>query len=180
MNKSNIHQLLLLLLLSVFSLHAFAWNRSIELGYGGGHDPNNVRYNNTGFFLSGDMLPLRHTSWTYWSLNGALGQWHSTAPTSQNLTTAAVALALRLYPFTVDLHYPVYVLASAGPALLSNRSFGVNTQGSNFTFQWNGGFGVEFNHLDINLRIVHFSNAHIIHPDQGFNFLTVLSVGYLI
>ena len=75
---------------------------------------------------------------------------------------------------------PSYLLGSAGPAYLSQRQFGENKQGSSVAFQLNGGVGVELNKkIDINLRLSHYSNAHLASPDQGFTVLYLLSIGYL-
>ncbi|MEO8402438.1 MAG: acyloxyacyl hydrolase [Gammaproteobacteria bacterium] len=166
-----------LILLSLFTINAYAWNHSIELGYGYSHDPNQIKYNNSGILLTSDLLSLSRGRYTFWSITGALGQWHSTAPSHQNLTTGAVSLALRLYP--APHYYPAYLLGSLGPALLSSRKFGVNTQGSNLTLQTNIGLGMEFKSFDANLRLAHYSNAHIFSPNEGFNVLYLLSFGYL-
>jgi hypothetical protein len=180
MKKHQLYQALLLILASFFTLNAFAWDHSIELGYGVSHDPNHDQYNNSGFLLSGDIYPFRHTPYTYWSLNAALGQWHSSAPVHRNLNTAAVSLALRYYPFMSGLPYSPYLLGSIGPALLSTRHFGLNTQGANLAFQVNAGAGMEFfEKVDANFRISHYSNAYIFRPDQGFTVLYMFSMGYL-
>lgn len=179
MKKSRTFQTFLFIVLSFFAITSYAWSQSIELGYGYSHDPNNTRYYNSGFLLSGDLIPLMRTPWTYWSINAALGQWNSSAPKDKNLTTAAIPLALRFYPYTIANAYPSYLLGSVGPAFLSSKKFGKNTQGSNLTFQVNVGLGVEINHFDVNLRLVHFSNAHLAKPDQGFSILYLLSIGYL-
>lgn len=179
MKKFNFYQALLFLLLNGFTLTSFAWNHSIELGYGYSHDPNHTRYHNSGFLLTSDLLPLRRTPCTFWSITGALGQWHSSAPKNKFLTTGALSLALRYYPFKAITNDPFYLLGTAGPAYLSNRRFGRNTQAKNLTIQFNLGFGVELNKFDINLRVAHFSNAYIARPDQGFTILYLFSVGYL-
>jgi len=179
MKKFNVYQAILFILLSIYTLTSFAWDHSIELGYGLSHDPNHTKYNNSGFLLTGDLFPLKHTLRTYWSLNGALGQWYSTAPHNKNLTTAALSLALRFYPFVTANKYPSYLLGSFGPAYLSNRKFGANTQAGNLTFQFNAGLGVEFNKIDVNFRLSHYSNAYLARPDQGFTVLYLLSIGYL-
>src|SRR6185312_13445500 len=165
----------ILILFNFFTINAYAWDHSIELGYGYSHDPNNVKYNNSGLLLTTDLLPLSRGRYTFWSITGALGQWHTTAPSHQNLTTGAASLALRLYP--IPKYYPAYFLGSVGPALLSSRKFGVNTQGSNLSLQINLGLGMEIHSFDVNLRLTHYSNAHIFHPDEGFNILYLLSVG---
>lgn len=172
-------QAVLMLLLGLISSTASAWERSLELGYANSHDPNHSRYRNSGVMLSGDFFPLYHSPWTYLSLNAAVGQWWTNAPTNQNLTTGSVGFGLRLYPFTIANIYPVYALGTANGAVLSHRQFGQNKQGSNLTFQVGVGAGIELNQFDINLRWAHFSNAHLAHPDNGYNFLYLLSVGYL-
>jgi lipid A 3-O-deacylase PagL len=178
--KKYLIQILFFISLFFFTLASFAWDHSIELGYGHSHDPNNVKYNNSGFLLSGDLFPFKRTDWTFWSITGSLGQWYSTAPHNKNLTTAALALALRFYPVNIINNDPVYLLGSVGPAYLSSRTFGTNKQGSNIAFQLNAGFGIELNHqYDVNLRLVHYSNAHLANPDHGYNILYLLSIGYL-
>lgn len=169
---------ILLALLSTPFLSAFAWNNSIEFGYGRSHDPNHTKYYNSGYLLSGDFYPIYRSSWTFWSVNASLGHWYTTTPQNKNLTTGAVSLALRVYPFNIS-SYPAYLLGSLGPALMSNRKFGNNTQGSNFTLQTNLGLGIEFCSFDLNLRLEHFSNANLAKPNQGFNILYLLSIGYL-
>lgn len=168
---------ILLSSLLVFSSTTFAWNRSIEVGAGFSHDPNNTKYNNYGLFISGDFYPLWRSCWYRFTLNGALGQWFTTAPKNKNLTTAAAALALRIYPN--DYKYRPYFTGSVGPAILSSKNFGNNEQGSNLAFQTTAGLGIEYKQYDVNLRFVHFSNAYLAHPNNGYNILYVLSVGYL-
>jgi lipid A 3-O-deacylase len=170
-----------LLFLCLITTVSFAWERSVELGYGYSHDSNNTNYNNSGFLLSSDVWPVWRNDLTYWTINGALGQWHTTAPTNNDVTTAAVALALRLYPLCNNMSaYPFYLLGSAGPAYLSHKQYGNNKQGSNLAFQLFAGLGVELNNQwDVNLRAMHYSNGGTSSPNQGYNILYLLSLGYL-
>ena len=177
--KLNIFRLFLLILLTSVTVTSFAWNHSIEFGYGLSHDPNNVKYNNSGFLLSGDMISLKRTPSTFWSMTGSLGQWYSTAPHNKDTTTAALSLALRYYLFKMSKNIPTYLLGSAGPAYLTNQRLGTNTQGSHLAIQTNLGLGIEFKNIDLNLRLVHYSNAGLASPNQGFNILYLLSIGYL-
>ncbi len=181
MKKPTVRQLLLFTFLNMVTLSAFAWTQSVELGYGNSHDPNNIRYRNQAILLSGDIYTITQTPWSHWSITGSLGQWWTSAPYHKNLTTAAASLALRLYPVLSgdEYVYSPYLFASFGPAVLSNRHFGVNTQAKNISIQSNGGFGVEYGHYDFNLRLAHFSNASVWKPNQGFNVLYLFSVGYL-
>ncbi len=165
-------------MLNAFISTSFAWNHSLEIGAGISHDPNNTRYNNYGLLISGDIFPLKRTAHYFWSIGGALGQWHTNSPQHKNLTTIAIPLSLRYY--LGELHcYPAYVFGSVGPAYMSSRQFGKNKQASNLSGQWNLGVGAEFHKIDLNLRFQHFSNAHLGSPDQGFSVLYLLSIGYL-
>lgn len=180
MKRFNLSFISTFISLIFFSIPTFAWDHSIDIGYGVSHDPNHTRYNNSGFLLTSDLYPIKRTPSTFWSLNGALGQWYSTAPHHKYLTTGALSLALRYYPnFTIGDCYPTYFLGTVGPAYLSNRQFGRNKQAGNVTIQFNLGLGVELNHIDLNLRLSHYSNAYIARPDQGFTVLYLLSIGYL-
>lgn len=172
-------RLSLVLVLMLCTSAASAWTRSLEVGYGYSHDPNHTRYYNSGLMLSSDIAPLYRNSWAFLTLNGSVGKWMTTTYINKNLVTVAATLAVRLYPFNSQSGYLPYVVGSAGPAYMSSKNFGLNSQGKNMSGQWTGGFGVEYNHFDVNLRLVHFSNAHLSSPDQGFNILYTLSVGYL-
>ena len=178
MKKSSFYKLACIFILPFITGTTFAWNHSIEIGYGQSHDPNHTRYTNSAFQLSSDLFPLRRTAMTFWSITGTLGQWHTTTPVNQNVTTAAISLALRFYPFILGNSKP-YLLGSAGPAYLSKNKLGLNTQASHGSIQTNLGLGAEFNKFDINLRLAHYSNAGLGHINQGFNVLYLLSVGYL-
>lgn len=72
---------------------------------------------------------------------------------------------------------------SFGPAHLSERQLGRCHQGSNFCFESNLVTGTEIGNqnlsLDINFRLVHFCNAGIAQPNEGFDLVPVLSIGYL-
>lgn len=179
MKKNHFFSAFLSITLSLFSITSFAWNHSVGLGYGFSHDPNNVNYNNSGVLLNSDIFPIHRSPWTFWSINGSVGQWHSSAPVNKNLTTAAISLALRFYPFLIAHKYPAYLLGSVGPAYLSSPRFGTNTQASHGSIQTNLGLGTEFNNIDLNLRLSHYSNAGLGHINQGFNVLYLLSLGYL-
>ncbi len=180
MKNRQIYPALLSLLASFLSLPAFAWDHSIEIGYGQSHDPNHTKYTNSGFMLSGDICPIARAPYTFWSLNGAVGRWRTSTPVHKNLTTAALSVALRVYPFKSEYEYKPYFLGSVGPAYLSSQKFGYNSQAGRLTFQWNLGFGAEFKRIDLNFRLAHFSNAYLAKPDQGFTVLYMLSLGYLI
>jgi hypothetical protein len=179
MKKLIAAKLFLFIFFSLFVTESLAWNYSIDAGYGYSHDPNDSKYHNSGFLLSGDFYPIKRTPLTFWSLNASLGQWHSSAPVNKNVTSAAVSLGLRLYAFQIAHQYPFYFLGTVGPAYISKIRLGTNTQASHATIQTNLGLGAEFNKLDLNFRLAHYSNANLGHPNDGFNILYLLSIGYL-
>jgi hypothetical protein len=168
-----------LLLSFLLCQSVYAWDHSIELGYGYSHDPNHTKYNNSGFLLSGDLYPIHRSPMTFWSVNGSLGQWHTTTPIYKNVTSAAISLGLRLYPFSFANQYPFYFIGTVGPAIISSKQFGLNKQAGCLTFQTNLGIGTEFKSFDVNFRLEHFSNAHLATPNEGYNILYLLSMGYL-
>lgn len=179
MKKKLITYLITILLLTIYHPIVYAWDHSIELGYGYSHDPNHTKYHNSGIFLNSDLLTFCQTCWTLWSINAALGHWYNSAPTHRYLTSGALSLGLRVYPYTNNTSYPFYVFGLAGPAYISSPQFGLNKQAGNLTLQWNLGLGTEIQCFDINLRFVHFSNAYLAKPDHGFSILYTLSIGYL-
>lgn len=174
-------RLLTVSLCLLFSVSALAWDHGVSIGFGTAQDSNHPRYTNSGFFLSSDFMSITQSRWINLTLNGALGQWHTTSDSNKDMFTAALSLALRFYPFDTQTVHPFFI-ASAGPAFISTRRFNDNLQGANVTFQTAGGLGFEFGdarRFDLNLRLIHFSNAGIFDPNNGYNFLYVLSIGYL-
>jgi len=168
-------------LLLGMNFSAWAWNHGISVGYGGGADPNHSQFTNSGVFISGEFASLKKKSWLSLTFNGAVGEWFSTTPAHKNLTTVAASIASRFYIWHSAKFHP-FILASVGPSYLSNKKFGHNTQGSHFSFQSILGVGFELGQqkrLDINLRFVHYSNANLIKPNEGYNIFYVVSVGYL-
>lgn len=161
---------------------SFAWSRGVSIGYGSGADPNHPEYNNSGAFLNAEFTSLVQRSWVNCTINGSLGRWYSNTPVNKDLTTVAASVAFRVYVWNGVGFHP-FLLVSAGPAYLSNRKFGLNTQGMNFAFEsiWGAGFEAgKLHRLDVNLRFVHFSNAYTAKPNEGFNIYYVVSLGILI
>ncbi len=175
------NRIILFFLLFVTTFSAMAWNHGISIGYGGGSDINHHNNTNSGAFLSAEILPIKQKSWLNMTFNGSLGQFYSTAAKNKNLFTTALSLAFRFYGFQSLSTHPFFLI-SAGPAYLSSRKFGDNNQAANFAFQSVIGTGVEIgqkNRADLNVRLVHYSNAYTMKPNQGFNIFYIVSLGYL-
>ena len=168
-------------LLSSAAFSAFSWNHGISLGYGGGSDIRHHTDTNSGAFLSGEITSIKQKDWVNITFNGSLGQFYSSWVANKDLFTAAASLAFRFYPFHTTYTHPFF-LASAGPAYLSNTDFGRNKQAANFAAQSILGAGVEIGkakRVDLNMRLIHYSNAYTMHPNEGFNIFYVVSLGYL-
>lgn len=160
---------------------AFSWNHGISIGYGGGSDINHHTDTNSGEFLNAEILSLKQKNWYNLTLSGDLGNWESSFSQNKHLFTTAVALSFRPYIFNTATVHP-FGLISAGPAYLSERHFGRNSQGANFAFQSIVGAGVELGRekrVDLTLRLIHYSNAYLFNPNQGFNIFYIGSIGYL-
>lgn len=163
------------------SFQASAWNHGISFGYGSATDPNHSSDTNSGYYLSGKLFLLSKRSWYQLTLDGSIGDWKSSTQIHNDLFTTALSADFRIYFFHLSsVHGYAYI--ASGPGYLSNRRFGQNTQASNFAFQSTFGTGLEFGkakRLDLTLNFVHFSNAYLMHPNEGFNIFYVVSVGYL-
>lgn len=169
---------------SLFSMafSAVAWEHGISLGYGNGSDINHHTDTNSGAFLSAEFISIKQKDWLNITFNGSLGQFHSSWRANKDLFTAALSLAFRFYPFyTTNMLHPFFV-ASVGPNYLTRNNFGRNRQAGHFAFQSILGAGLEIGkakRVDLNLRLIHYSNAYLMHPNEGFNIFYVVSLGYL-
>lgn len=181
MKNINLSKITLFCSLCFTACSVFSWNHGVSLGYGGGSDLNHHTDTNSGAFLSGEFLSIKQKDWLNITFNGSLGQFHSSWSANKHLFTAAASLAFRFYPcHTINTH--PFFLASVGPSYLSKNKFGRNRQASNFAFQTIAGAGLEFGkakRVDLNLRLIHYSNAYLMHPNEGFNIFYVASLGYL-
>jgi hypothetical protein len=173
----------IVLFLGVFSaaISASAWNHGVSIGFGGGEDINHSGSYNQGGLLSASFVSMAEKNWLKLTLDGSVGQFHSFTPANKYLTTAAVSAAFRLYPYQSALMHP-YFLVSVGPGYISQRRFGLNNQGAYFAFQSILGLGTEIGYtkrVDLNLKLVHYSNAFLFTPNEGYNIMYVGSIGYL-
>lgn len=168
--------------LCLITVSAFAWQHGVSIGYGQGPDTNHPTYTNSGGFLSAQIMKLKtNNEWYNITMDGSLGDWHTNEPLYQNLWTAALTFAFQAYIFYSNDVHP-YVAFSSGPAFISSRSFGYNSQGANVDFQTSLTTGIELGtkkRANVSLKWVHFSSCYIFRPNKGFNILPILSVGYL-
>lgn len=181
MCKSVFFRMIFTVLLLISACSAMAWNHGISLGYGGGSDINHHNDTNSGEFLSAEFMSLKQKDWLNITFNGSLGNFYSTAAINKHLFTAALSVAFRFYGLTTETLHP-FLLASVGPSYLSHRNFGYNRQAANVAFQSILGAGVEFGkakRVDLNMRLIHYSNAYTMSPNEGFNIFYVVSLGYL-
>lgn len=184
MKFKNLLSLLPGLAICLASSSVYAWKHEISIGYGWGNEVEQD-YLNTAVVLSGKFYKFPVIDKTLIAtIDGSISQLHADTPTYKNLTTAAVALGLRAYFVNPESHkVRPYLGISSGPAYLSNRFFGDRDQGTRLDLQTTLEGGIEFGlknqrSIDINLHLVHYCNAGLATPNQGFNVPFVLSVGY--
>ncbi len=174
------------LILLLWPLSALAWQHGIDVGYGIPASEIDAHYNTYGYYLDAMLyrFPKLDRSLIF-TINTSLGHWLATTEDHNQVTTLALSGAFRGYFVPIDSAYALhpYLLFSAGPAYLSEEQFGENKQGKHVAFQVNFGGGSEIriaqHDFDLNLRLVHFSNGGIFHPNEGYDVVYVLSVGYL-
>ncbi len=163
---------------------AYGWEHEIAVGYGGGKEIQES-YQNRAFILSGKLYKFKKLDNTLIAtIDGSITHLQADTADYKDTTTFSVGLGLRAYFLNPTLHkIRPYLGISSGPNYLTNKQLGNRLQGANFDLRTTLEGGVEFalknNHsLDVNLQLIHYCNAGIAYPNQGFNVPIALSVGY--
>ena len=185
-NKRILFSLCVAVLATLFTLSASAWQHGISSGYGGSKEINK-NYGAYGFFLNGKLYQLKRIDKTMLlTLDVSAAHWRAGTAQNKNLTTLALSGAFRAYFAPPEDHqWRPYLQTTAGLAYLSSKMFGEQAQGSHAALQITLGAGMEValphsdKSLDLNWRLVHFSNAGLFKPNQSLNLLYVFSLGYL-
>jgi outer membrane protein W len=178
-------------LLAIFAMtllftltNAFAWEHEIAAGYGGGKEIEE-NYDNHAFLVSGKLYKFKKLDNTLIAtIDSSITHIYAQADDHQNTTTFSVALALRAYFANPQLHtIRPYLGVSSGPNYLTSNQLGNRKQGANFDLRTTLEGGVEFGlknnrGIDVNLQLIHYCNAGLAYPNQGFNVPLALSVGY--
>lgn len=170
--------------LNGFCTHqALAFQHEILIGYGSGKEVEQSHHNQ-GLVVSAKLhrfYPIDDTLLP--SLDGTLANLYADTKKHKHLLVAACTYALRAFFFKPNEHtLRPYVQASLGPALLSAHTLGNRTQGSLIAVQTTLETGIEIGrgapNLDVNLRLIHYCNIGLFHPNQGINLLPIISIGY--
>lgn len=163
---------------------AFAWRHDITFAYGQGREYSQ-NYNNSGYFIDG-------TLWPYWqidptlifSLHGSVGFWQAHTDINKHNETLALSGAFRAYfiaPSTEKRINP-YLQFAIGPSYLAKHFLGHREQGAHWALQtWiSGGVEWQFHHhrLQASIGLLHYCNAGLATPNQGYNIPLVIGVGY--
>lgn len=169
----------------IISGSALAFSHSISLGYAIPSMESDQIYSHSGIYLNGNFYSYQSADHSLlFTLNASTGYWTAPSDQDNHLMTLGLQPTCRVYFSHNMMHYTrPYLFIGYGPAYLTHKKLGAKEQGANFAFQGDVGGGFEFGKnykgIDINLRMVHFSNANLFTPNQGFDFLYVLSIGYL-
>lgn len=163
---------------------ANAWNYEISGGIGGGPQLNaQPDYNNIGGIVDFVFLNKTIDCKLNFLLDTSAAYWYADSNPGNSTFVGAISPVFRAYfvnPTTS--HYRPFLQVAAGPAFTSSTTLGTETQGSHFLFQDRLGGGIEIGSqlraLMISLQYIHCSNAGLAHPNPGFNFPFVGSIGY--
>ena len=162
-----------------------AWEHEISIGYGGGREIGET-YSNSGVFINAVLYNWGEVDKTLiFTVDGSTGLYYATTSNHKTLATASISPAFRAYfAKPEEHHYRPFLLLSSGPVYLSNRTFGTQTQGSNFALQTVLGGGLEIgdpkakHNYSISWRFVHICNAGVFTPNQGFDVYNIVSLGW--
>lgn len=174
---------LLLSALCVFiSQDALAWQHEISAGFGYGKELNRS-YNNLGVIADYVFLNKQIDPKLHFLMDTSAAYWHAQTTTNKTLFAYALSFAFRAYFVNPTAYnYRPFLQIAIGPTYLSSKTFGTKEQGMKFAFQDRFGAGLEIGHqsksIVISLQYIHYSNAGLKQPNEGFNIPFVGSIGY--
>jgi hypothetical protein len=180
----NILRLFLFLILTLIpTSFAVAWQHELSMGYGNGKEIER-NYNNRGVQVYAKLYRFRDIDERLIAtIDANFVEIISETADYNHLFAISAPLALRAYFFTQCHCVRPYMEISFGPSYISQKQLGLCQQGNNFCFESNLVAGTEIGaqtrSVDISLRLVHFCNAGIFQPNDGFDLAPVLSFGYL-
>ena len=176
---------LITILLSItlfYSFSANAWQYGLSFGAGAGQETNR-NYNNGLFMVNGKFYKFNLDRTLIATFDARFSHLFSATPENNSMYTLSLAPAFRAYFFEpFQANFRPYLEVSSGPAYLSQHQLGEETQGARFAIQSTLGGGFEWAErpgFEVNFQLVHYCNAGLANPNQGFNFPIVISFGYL-
>jgi lipid A 3-O-deacylase len=176
--------LCLFALMLVASKAALAWSHELSFGYAIPYTEADEIYSHSGAYLNGSFYSWQCADRSLlFTLNAAGGYWTASSEINNRLVTFALQPTVRVYFSHNMMRYiRPYLFIAYGPAYLSHKKFASREQGENFAFQGDIGAGFElgrnYSGIDVNIRMIHYSNAGLFTPNQGFE-LYVVSIGKL-
>ena len=116
----------------------------------------------------------------YFSVNlvGSLSRW---VANSQAQYALSFLFELRFWLFRTNSFNPYITYSIGGPTLLTRRNFADANLGARFIFQDFIGIGAligKTHHIDISLKLYHYSNGDLFLHNDGFDVPVVLTIGY--
>ncbi len=164
---------------------AFAFKPGLSLSYGTGKPDhvNGYRIALQDFwpFVGFPESALNFTG--YWDLS--LANWANHPPLANQprhisiiAASPVIRLQTRKYCF---LYAQPYLELGIGASLLSNNHFGHRNLGGQFAFQDLLGIGLRWKASQVwslSYHYVHYSNAHLLPPNQGIDVKHLFSLGY--
>ena len=151
-------------------------NHAVGFSYGKGK-PNKLhgyRFNYRYRALDFRALTLfADVSYARWSTNSSVGR-------SVHIFAAAPAVRLSAPLPIKPADIKIFIEGSLGVARKSNRYHGDNLTGSSWTFQDIVGVGISYNHFDIRIQYLHYSNASLARPNPGIDIKPLITLTYTI
>jgi opacity protein-like surface antigen len=180
--KISLKPLFISIGVALYSSSTFAWDHGVTIGYGYAKELGES-YINKGFLLDMTLYKIQADSKLDFSLKASTAYWKAGTTDNNTLFTAGIGIGARAY-FTRTAWISPYIHASISPSYISAKKFGNKEQGSHFVFQDTFGFGVEIgppngNKIDINYMFIHYSNANLFTPNNGYDIPAVVNIGYL-
>lgn len=103
--------------------------------------------------------------------------WHQ----PQHQMSASAFFDFRFWPWTTTYVAPYFEYSVAGITLLSKQHFAGSDLGTNLLFEDFMGAGVRLGrhkHIELGLKLVHYSNGDIFTKNPGFDVPLVMMLGY--
>lgn len=98
----------------------------------------------------------------------------------QNIGAFSGFLSMKFWLFRTPYVEPYFLYSIAGPTIITRKTLGRRNLGQNFLFQDFIGFGMTLGkkrRLDIEAKVVHYSNGDIFTQNPGFDIPIVFSIG---
>jgi hypothetical protein len=161
---------------------SWLYDASVAYGFGPEYQQN---YDNSGWWLQAAFFNYKIDQTLRLHLSTSLGLWTAHTNVHKHNQTLSFGLDFRAY-FAPPENKTIapYLNCSFGPVYLFQRYLGTREQGANWAFQTFLGGGLELqvnpqHKIETFIGLIHYCNAGLAHPNEGFNIAYNFGLGYL-